>query len=443
MSGGRLFWLGFVFPCLGAAQDAGEAIDSAVSEPQVAIDEQAQNVSVEGEMDSPPSPVQGYVVEEAQPERPTAAERENSMVNAVPQRSSAQDPKAIGVQVPAPAPECYSEPPKQPSCCSPLAPPPVPCPPPAQTLCSKDRDCWPSPNGSITLEFLYFKAMMDNLRYGVKYPFQVLHPNYVIANIEQHFEYDPGGRINLGFTLDDFWELEVSWTYFNAHPGTTSAFSNQEIIPLMTSTALGGTGTSTANSLHGKWQMTMNVFNFDFKKPFCIGKTLMFAPILGVQGAIFRHVQNAEFGGVVPSTFGTPTPTKVGGTNKVWAVGPDVAIEARLLAKRRLDLYMRAAYSAMLGQFSGKTSLQDFLNPTGANLIIIRDASTRVFSMVQVQAAVSKRWEVGRGLIELDLGWETQFWQGINRWDYLSSTVQSTGGNLMLAGPFFRFSASF
>ncbi len=434
LSGGRLFWLGFVFPCLGTAQEAEQAVKLELT---VSEETSSEIVSQEAEpVDSSKS------LEE------TAAVQAETSAPA-PKRSSLQGSSVIGVQVPAPPPECYSEPKPPAPCCQPTPPScppqaPIVPPPPEKRLCPKDRDCWPSPIGSVTLEFMYFKAIMENLRYGAKYPFAVAHPNYVIANIEPDYQYDPAGRLTLGFTLDDYWELDAMWTYFHADPGTKTAFgSDDQILSLMSGTVLGSTGFALSNSLSGKWEMTMNVINLDVKKPFCIGKTLMFAPVIGVQAALFDQSMEVTYPGLANGS-GATIAQNVRGSSDIWAIGPEIAIESRFLARRKLDLYLRGTYSAMLGNFNAKIKYTDQINPNIATPVYIRDSSTALFSMVQVQAAVSKRWQVGKGLIELAAGWETQIWTGINRWDYYATaTPISTAGNLMLAGPFVKFFCSF
>jgi hypothetical protein len=356
---GRLFWLGFLFPCLGAAQDFSEVADNA-RDSQFEVDE---------------------------------------------------------------------------DCCEDEAME-------SEAVITEQQDA----NASITLDFLYFYSMLENLRYAEKVPQELNNNTPVIANVEQKFSYDPGARINLMIALDNYWELGATWTYYDASPDSTSAHNDAfGIYSSMQAPVFVTTGHPQCKDAKGMWGMRMNVFDVEFKKPFCIGNVFMFSPVIGAQGVLFRNTLRVSYDNfrIIKDEF-AETPQRLRGTNDIWAVGPEVAIETRFLAPRKLDLFVRAAYSGMLGQFNAKTVYTDFLFTDGSGSITIRNNSARLFSMWQIQAAFSKRWDIGQGLIELMAGYETQYWTGVNRWDTFGTlSIPSSDGNLMLSGPFGRLTISF
>lgn len=458
--GGRLFWLSFLFPCLGVAQglealslsEEQQETQAARDEPDSLVVEENRRASIAEKEDlevpeeEEHQPDFAISSEEQEPmpakdaplvrEEKPAPKKEHPMTQTSPQTDRAGS-NSIGVQIPTSRSEseCYSEPVSSVQS------------PPSGKFYPKNRDCWPPPSGWITLDFLYFRGMMENLRFAEKSP-QVGDPP-VIKNVEPHYTYDPGGRVSVGATMDDYWEVGASWMFYKAHPSSKTA--RNENFGIYTSLPSPGVGTTTnyfANNVSGDWKLWMNVCDFEFKKPFCIGKTLMFNPVIGVQGALFRQYMHAHYENINPTVVSVYRVTTVKANSRVWGVGPEVALETRFLTQNKFDLFVRTAYSAMLGNYDAKTIYSDIIVSSalsqGSN-IVIKNTATKLFSMFQVMAAVSKRWSVGQGLIELMLGWETQFWTGVNRWDFYStlSMPSSNGGNLMLAGPFARFNVEF
>ncbi|MBX9743673.1 MAG: hypothetical protein K2X08_00500, partial [Chlamydiales bacterium] len=76
---------------------------------------------------------------------------------------------------------------------------------------------------------------------------------------------------------------------------------------------------------------------------------------------------------------------------------------------------------------------------------IVKDNVPLSFSMMQLQASLSKVFAIGNhSSLELLIGWETQFWWNQNRIEWYSSlTIPSGGANLSLQGPFGRIEYKF
>lgn len=318
------------------------------------------------------------------------------------------------------------------------------------------------------VDLIYFKPIEDSLTYAVTNSFTMGPPTSPAGKlVEQEFAYRPGARVGVLIPLDyDEWEFDINYTYFHSNaPTTTASDPGQFLFTTLTNSYWPLANNALNNQcghLTGNWKLKMDFVDFEFKRPFLVGKALMISPVLGIKASLVRQHVRVEYGNIFPNYYGIGTPIlapqTVVGKSKVWGVGPEFAAEMKLLVPRKVSLFMRGAFSCMFGQFNMTTKYTDFLaysstggstpvltigGQTGSN--IIQDKITRLFCVAQLQGAVSKWWMLGRcSSLELMLGWETQIWWRQMRMNWFSTLAnQPDGSDLTLQGPFARMTLTF
>ena len=131
----------------------------------------------------------------------------------------------------------------------------------------------------------------------------------------------------------------------------------------------------------------MDVFNLEFRRPFLVNRSLMLAPIMGIQGFLIQQRLNILY--VLLDTYSVPQfqPYAQGITEKIrsWGVGPEVGAEIKMVLPCQWTLFLKGACSCMSGQYAVDTFYPNSIDFTPVSSVILKESNSRLFSMGQTQ----------------------------------------------------------
>ena len=294
---------------------------------------------------------------------------------------------------------------------------------------------------SWLIDFLYLKATEDSLVYAQKIP---QNPTYnpVIKYIKQDFSYDPGVRTAVIVPVFyDQWKVRAAWTYFIAHPDSQSSYdANYGILAGLATPIIGANGNSQCQKVNGKWDLAMNVLDFDIQKVIPIKNQLMINLSAGIKTAWIKQVIDVQYGNYLIQDPPDNTPQKVKGESHFLGLGPAIGFSANINLPRNFGFFLMGNYTALLGSFKLSTTYSDLLGAPAGSSIEIKDSLQRIVPFLQIEIGLYKRWPIkSSSWLELQIGWEEQIWWDQMRVDWFSSVVsQPNGANLTLNGLYIR-----
>jgi hypothetical protein len=435
----RFFWVGLIF-CLpwivGAQEKPSEPAAASPTEQKVAIDQP-----------KPAAPLESVA--------PAAESLANIVQEPVKTSEPAPTPPAI-VAEPAPAlPVIVAEPPqKAPETtvkanhiekAPPVCRMPNPAEPPSyRSTAISTIGMAPLSHGNLELDFLYWKATADTLRFAMTNNTATSPTSFMI---EQKFGYNPGVRAALVVPiLYDEWEMATTYTrFYSTSPAKHISDPEGDLFPTLDYVGWVTSPTSTgAFAAKAKWTLKINAIDFEFRRPFVLGKSLMLQPLMGVKAASVQQLWHV---------FYTPTPAAIVSNqpsrnitmrSNVWAVGPKFGVAMRFLIPKQISLSIASDVSLMVGYMSGRSK---YAEQAGLpfNLTIFKNKKTRVYEMQRIECAFSKWWSIKNdSSLELTAGWEVQYWWHQLRTNWYSTITNPNGGaDLTLQGPFMRGSWNF
>ncbi|MCC6127592.1 MAG: hypothetical protein IT584_00090 [Chlamydiae bacterium] len=326
----------------------------------------------------------------------------------------------------------------------------------------------PQKTVGFSADVLYFQPVQDNLKYGETNTVTLSPPG---QSVDQSFMYKLGfrGALHIPLYYDD-WGMDVSYMYFYpTMPTTHKVDGNQFLFMTLAQTYFVQVNNALniqCGEITGNWALKMDVLDIELKRSCWLGKSFFIEPILGLQASRVRqrlvvrydnlYINNGANGPNGPLL----NPQKIVSTSEVWGLGPEVGANMRFLLPQGFNLFFRAAFSSMFGQFKTTTKYSEFIATSGgitaippsalisvpvSNISTLKETIARSFSMMQIQASFAKLWKFGKtGSVELVLGWETQFWWSQNRMNWFSTVaLPSEGADLSLQGPFGRVDVQF
>lgn len=297
----------------------------------------------------------------------------------------------------------------------------------------------PLHRANLALDVLYWQAMEDDLRYGVK-NWTALYPSSPAVN--QKLEYDPGVRASVFVPIaSDFWRVGVIYTRFYTTPPTTSAYDpNGNIYANLNFAVIGTDCLQRVYRAQGQWTLHMNILEFELKRPFVVGRSLMIQPSMGGKACIVRQRIDVRYQYVVQSSSNA---RRIRGLSSVRAIGPEAGLEIGYLFPKHFRLTLKGTIAAMLGIFKGNTVYSEYYGVDYETALT--ETKHRLFEVGALQCGLSKWWEFKQnGSLEAMIGWESQIWWRQMRVNWWSTTTQNNqGADLALNGPFFRMALNF
>jgi hypothetical protein len=317
------------------------------------------------------------------------------------------------------------------------------------STCAPDQSTVSSPcYASISADFLYFKAVEDSLAYALRTPSAWVSGRFSGSFVEPDWDYFPAVRAALAITTATCWDIAAYWTYVYSSRSTSASSDSYDLYTIMTQATPALSGNAFVNHVAGKWKLNFNVAELLLEGSICLTKNFSLQPAFGIAGAMIRQNVNVRYEDyliVSPAV----SPQHVTGKNATWGVGPKIALGMVFFMPRDFSFDFLAGFASLLGKSDAKTKYSQFLKSqalvTSPNdFLEFTEDSNRLFSMMQIQASLEKRWGCDGDGFSLMLGWETQVWFRQMRLNYFGTIdAVSTGADLTLQGPFIRASLLF
>lgn len=322
----------------------------------------------------------------------------------------------------------------------------------------------------MNADVLYFKPVQDNLKYAETNTISLSPPG---KSLYQKFSYKLGFRLGVEIPIwYDNWTISSTYLYFHPiMPPARKTDNNQFLFMTLTQPyypLVNNFLNVQCGGVKGSWRLRMDSLDLALKRAYQISRSFFIDPILGLQTAEIRQRIEVNYEDIYIINGSQPvpgnplpiiSPQKVVATSDVWGVGPELGAEFRFVIPREFNLFFKCLYSCMMGNFNTTTKYTDLLASTSVgispNVIIVtvpqegssimKESLARVFSVLQLQASLSKVWNLNQyGSFECMIGWETQLWWGQNRFNwYSTATMPSEGADLTLQGPFARMNLKF
>lgn len=336
-------------------------------------------------------------------------------------------------------------------------------------------------NGNWTAgaDFLYWQATEDNLEFAtvqnLTASLSTFASSTVMESAKLNFHWDPGFRVNLGYSGDDrAWDFLAAYTYMHNTAKGSKSVPGIEIVgtvefahlltPEWFPTLLG----PSSLAAKGHWSLNYNIGDVILGRNFFISKDLAFHPYFGLRGGSISQNYRASYssmytvnifsGGSVTLTGGA-TSFKAknefnfggirGGTDLLWHWSSHWSILGK------------ASGSLVYGKFHVKEKFNGFHDIASrllSSTFIDNESYWR--TRANLESYIGLQWETFFGCsthIAINLGYEISYWFQQNELNAIiaqSDTVPSSGtivslskfrrtGNLGLQGVTFNFAIDF
>lgn len=323
----------------------------------------------------------------------------------------------------------------------------------------------------ITADFTWWKARQDGMEFAVTEPCNqgltasgavgvnrgcgallVDPPCGKVYNT--HSNYKPGFKVGVGFDFCDWgWDMVFNYTWFRSdhhhhHHNTNTATPGSGLLLMDAYWFVGmpfNQGPGIYNEATSKWNLRMNVLDWEMGRKFWIGKHIMFRPYAGLKGVWNRqHLKNTYTGylGTVGNVLnGVPLDGYVDmfGHIKNDGVGIRAGMDGAWHFSRGFSFIGNYALTALWQRF--KVSRRDQVtNSANVELgypVCVSDKHYMVTPVFEWMLGLKwEGWSCGDNYhYWIRAAWEEQVWMDQNRFIRLPGTAKPSGdSDLSLQG---------
>ncbi|WP_420421031.1 Lpg1974 family pore-forming outer membrane protein [Simkania sp.] len=282
---------------------------------------------------------------------------------------------------------------------------------------------------SIQGEFIWWRAILDNLEYGLKDSAVITDPNnfpndraHNFTVKEPSFEFDPGFKVAAGYDFGrDNWDLFLRWTWLHSNPSdSVNAGDNNLILletrvePIAVSQNFGGIALSPNGKV--RWDIHFNVLDFEMGYDYFFSKRFSVRPFMGLKTAWIDMDYRVDYiaATVLEGGANDIRDLKGKGDSDYWGVGPCFGIDSYLHIGWGFSIYGLLSGAALYGEFDAKYDQINIENPPNTievDLKFKHDNFYRLRNMVQMALGVEWAYCFSKEyLLALHIGWETQYW---------------------------------
>ncbi len=319
---------------------------------------------------------------------------------------------------------------------------------------------------SISFEYLYWKAVQDQLPYAAVLPGGIQQIIQTLSNQQngpqlserleiknQDFEFNSGLRVGVEYDLPHSnWGFSLSWE--TLHEGTSSrAKENGGIIPIAVPVSsifafIGGDPSqfAFASCAESHWKLRFDAVDFTISRQLQ-SKKLHASPYLGLKAARINQKQHIEYDGF--SAGDTPINIETKKKNYFHGLGPLLGIHSSWEFYNHIYLTGNLGAALLFGRFHVLENPSASQDPFFIEFKLKDHICNRVRPYVDAKIGVDWMPYVGKSVaLTVGAAYEVQYWW--NQWQVPASVVGSaiTGGvspqgDLMLYGYTFKVALSF
>ncbi|MGL5263165.1 MAG: Lpg1974 family pore-forming outer membrane protein [Candidatus Rhabdochlamydia sp.] len=318
-------------------------------------------------------------------------------------------------------------------------------------------------NFRFSADWLYFKAVQDALPFSVTVPdnIDLVNNSYFAGKVsEPKWKYNSGVRVACGIPTGlGNWEVGASWSYVRNTASNSKTSANNHLFTIISSSHLSSSGDLYADHASEKWKLNFNTVDLTLESPIYVNNSLKIRPIIGIQGSSIQQKNSADYNGFFGSglNLNANPPSKVRGKNNTWGIGPKFGLGLTIAMAHQCNFNFLASFGSLFGKGKSNLTYSDFIGftrdsmsnpiaevPLNAPANKISYNTTRMFSVIQVQGALEKSWNLDCGTLSIVIGWEAQNWLRQQRLiTYGNVGDPSVGADLTLQGPFARINMDF
>ncbi|MCB1067060.1 MAG: MOMP family protein [Simkania sp.] len=335
-------------------------------------------------------------------------------------------------------------------------------PPPNRDIMTQSAHGCLSEGFSFQAEFLWWRAIMDDLEYAIKAkePLPIFQPFPAIISgdvKEPQFNFEPGVRLAAGYDFGrDNWDLFLTWTYH--YTKATDRFSpivaDPTIEPLTSMIAFDlkldildnnapnapnfGNLIITADG-STQWQVRLNTLDFESGYDYFFSHRFSIRPHLGLKAAwIDMHYQVKYNTMLIVHNFLNDNLAHGSGRgdSDYWSVGPLFGLDGYLHIGWGFSLYGKISGALLYGEYDTKYRIvvDNLTDPSQNQDITVRqDSSYHLRPMSQLAMGLEWGYCFSQNyFLGLYIGWETQYW-----WNQLEIPVLTSfqpDGDLTFSG---------
>lgn len=294
---------------------------------------------------------------------------------------------------------------------------------------------------SIEGEFIWWRAVLDNLEYAADFKADPDLDQRVLGGINgtykfPDFKFDPGVRLSLGYDFGESnWDLFARWTYHHTDPtdsvqGTSGVFVFNEFYVFD-----GGRYPVVGQTARTKWENRINIGDLEMGYDYFFSDRFSFRPSFGLKAAWVKMdnhttVTDATFERTEDNFLLVIPSFTMKSQSKWWGIGPAVGIDGHLHIGWGFSLYSRVSGALMYGAVDSKLDQTDTLG----NYMRTK-ANNEYRQKAMAQMVIGLEWAKcfsNNILLAFNLGWEGQHWWNQNEFRYLNDS--NPRGDLTLTG---------
>jgi hypothetical protein len=314
------------------------------------------------------------------------------------------------------------------------------------------RGCPHQNNVYVTADFIYWKAIEDDVVVAAKSPnFLSGKGNLGLTQYPTtHFAYSPGFEVGLGANMNyGDWDVYGNWTRLRNHNTTEheSSFNEFVVVPLA---IVGAISPPVASSYKSRWKLNYDTFDFELGRAFVLSRRVTMRPFVGARAVWIHRSIETNYEGLQAdyddffqsSALFLNGPIKLASRNDYWGLGPRIGLNSRwLLGSTGFGLMANISGSLEAGPFKNWTTARVFGPTTLEGKILEKRVFTtrgNLDALVGFDFGKCFDWVY----MYLSLGYDVSFWWNmLNTISFVENDTHRT--DLSLRGLDFRVRLDF
>lgn len=246
-------------------------------------------------------------------------------------------------------------------------------------------------------------------------------------------EWSPGCRVGFGGNLPfDEWDAYLNWTWFHSDPKDSAKETSDG--PLLVLWAHPDSEeTRFASRAHGKWDLTLNIIDFELGRALWIGEHLSLHPFLGIRGAWIDQEFKVKYRYATSPSF----EGEIEAESDFEGVGVRAGLDLRFSLLNGWSIYGLATGALMYGHLDCDS------HQKANHHLIARTDDGFHRGVSTVQMGLGLQWDAYLGHdrfhVGVRMGWEQNIWYGVTQFNRYHTQLQTgdlvqNNGDLTLQG---------
>jgi hypothetical protein len=249
-----------------------------------------------------------------------------------------------------------------------------------------------------------------------------------------NFKWDYGFRLGVGYDLVyDQWDTLITWTWFRTDVKHQIPFEpDASISPEFFAAYLSG---DTPQSMSARWDLLLNMFDWELGRSCWISKNLSLRPFLGIKGGWINQSIHAKYYNLTIKDVLTHNSGNEHLKNNFWGIGPLGGINSlwkvRNFGSHFLDFFGNFSIASMWGTWHCSDVYKNTVSQTSSV-----NTKNSTLGALMFRGFMGIGWDIdfnaSKSHFSTKLGYEMQLW--VNQLRFATFQVQRLHGDLTLQG---------